>query len=81
MPRLIEIVLFLTPFIGFTVWRLVVPSDRVPAWLVACAAGAVMLILLLLLTLWHFDASDGGRAYIPARVQDGRVIPGHAAAP
>jgi len=81
MPRLIEIILFLTPFVGFAVWRLVVPSERPPLWLVAGAAGFVMLMLASLLWLRSMDASDTVESYVPARLRDGRIVPGHAAPP
>jgi hypothetical protein len=79
MTRLIEIVLFLTPFIGFAAWRVVAPADRMPGWVIALAVGAVMMILALLLVLRALDASDGNKTYVPAHMEDGRVIPGHAA--
>lgn len=79
MTRLIEIVLFLTPFIGFAAWRFIAPGDRLPGWIVISAASTVMLILVLLLIVRGLYAGDGNRAYIPAHMQDGRVVPGQAA--
>ena len=81
MPRLIEIMLFLTPFVGFAVWRLIVPSERPPAWLVGGATCFVVLMLLALVWLRARDASDSNQAYVPARLQDGTIVPGHAATP
>jgi hypothetical protein len=81
MTRLIEIGLFLLPLIGFAVWRLAAPSDRLPGWLVASATAAVALLMIVLLVLRQFDATDTARAYVPAHMEDGRVIPGHAAPP
>ena len=81
MPRLIEIILFLTPFVGFAVWRLIVPSDRPPVWLVASAAGFVMLMLASLLWLHAMDASDRVKSYVPAQLRDGQIVPGHAGPP
>jgi hypothetical protein len=79
MPRLIEILLFLTPFVGFAVWRLVVPSERPPMWLVTGAVGFVVVMLALLIWLRARDASDALQTYVPAQLRDGRVVPGHAA--
>jgi hypothetical protein len=81
MPRLIEILLFLTPFVGFAVWRLVVPSERPPIWLVTGAAGFVLVMLALLIWLRARDASDSQQSYVPAQMLDGRIVPGHAATP
>ncbi len=78
MTRLLEIMLFLMPFIGFAAWRTVAPSGRMPAGLIAGFGGVVLLLLALLLTLWRFDAADGNRPYVPAQIKDGRVVPGHA---
>jgi hypothetical protein len=74
MPRLIEIVLFLAPFLGFAVWRLVFPSPLPPLWLVCSMGGFVAVMLAALLWLWHADAGDAGIRYVPARMQDGRVV-------
>jgi hypothetical protein len=79
MTRLVEIMMFLTPFVGFAVWRLLVPSDRPPVWLVAGAAGFVVLLLLSLTWLRARDAADAKQTYVPAQMRDGRVVPGHAA--
>lgn len=81
MTRLIEIILFLTPFVGFAVWRLVAPTERPPVWLVAGAAGFVVLMLASLFWLRSIDASDSLRAYVPAQLRNGRIVPGHAASP
>jgi hypothetical protein len=74
MPRLIEIVLFLAPFISFAVWRLLFPSPLPPLWLVASLAGFMMLALAGLLWIWHADAGDAAIHYVPAQLQDGRVV-------
>ena len=79
--RLIEILLFLTPFVGFAVWRLVVPSDRPPVWLVAGAACFVLLMLGSLVWLRARDASDTFQTYVPAQLQNGQVIPAQRAPP
>ena len=81
MPRIIEIVLFLTPFLGFAVWRLVFPSPVPPLWLMCGLATAVALMLLTLLWMRHADANKAELGYIPARLIDGRVIPATRAPP
>ena len=79
--RLIEIVLFLSPFAAFLVLRLLAPARILPPWVLPVFTVAVLVMLGLLLLLRSYDAGDAGKAYVPARLEDGRVIPGHAAAP
>ncbi len=79
--RLIEIVLFLSPFAAFLLLRLFMPARGLPRWALPLFAAAVAIMLGLLIYLRSFDADDAGRAYVPARMEDGRVVPGHAAPP
>jgi hypothetical protein len=81
MPRIIEIMLFLTPFLGLATWRLLFPSPSPPLWLVGGLAGFVLLMLGSLLWMHQQDAADRRQAYVPATLRDGRVLPGHPAAP
>jgi Family of unknown function (DUF6111) len=79
--RLIEILLFVSPFAAFAVLRLVLPERGLPAWVLPTFGAAVVAMVALLLVLWGFDAGDGNQAYVPARIEGGHVIPGHAAPP
>ena len=81
MPRIIEIVLFLIPFLGFATWRLLFPSPQSPLWLTSGLAGFVVLMLLALLWAWHFDATDADQRYIPAQLHDGHVVPARRTPP
>ena len=81
MPRLIEIVLFLTPLLGFAMWRLLFPSPTPPLWLVYGLGGFVALMLLALIWARHLDAGDAHEAYVPAQLRDGQVIPAQRAPP
>ena len=76
MPRIIEIVLFLTPLLSFAVWRLVFPSPSPPAWLIRGATAFVVLMLLALIWVWHLDAGDAHQPYVPDVMRNGRVVPG-----
>jgi hypothetical protein len=80
MSRIIEIILFLTPFLAFAAWRLWFPSPLPPPGLVYALAAFVLLLLAGLLWTTHIEAQDGHRAYIPAVMQNGRIIEGHPAA-
>jgi hypothetical protein len=81
MPRIIEIVLFLTPLLGFAAWRLWFPSPLPPLWLMYGLGSFVGLMLLALAWVWQLDAGDANRPYVPAVLRDGRVVPGHPGAP
>jgi hypothetical protein len=78
MLRLVEMALFVAPFAVFAVWRLVAvdgPSTRVlltAACVLAALAGA-------LIWLSQDEALPPGSTYVPARLQDGKVVAGHAA--
>ncbi len=74
MPRLIEILLFLTPFLGFLTWRLLFPSPLPPLWLTGGLAVFVVLMIAVLLWLRNADSHDAARPYVPARMQDGRIV-------
>jgi hypothetical protein len=81
MPRIIEIVLFLTPFLTFAAWRLWFPSPVPPLWMICGLGGFVVVLLLGLLWFWRQDAGDAHEAYVPARLIDGRVMPAERARP
>ena len=81
MPRIIEIVLFLTPFLGFAAWRLFFPSPVPPLWLTYGFGGCVLLLLIVLAWVWHLDANDTNQPYVPAVLRNGLVVNGKAAPP
>jgi hypothetical protein len=79
MPRIIEIVLFLTPLLSFIAWRVLFPSPVPPAWLVYSLTGFVALMLLALLWVRHLEAGDANEAYVPAQLSDGHIVPAQRA--
>jgi hypothetical protein len=81
VSRIIEIVLFVTPFLGFAAWRLLFPSPVPPPWLMYGLAGFVVLMLVALVWSRHLDAGDVSESYIPARLIDGRVVPAQRVPP
>ncbi|HEY0185491.1 MAG TPA: hypothetical protein VGC09_22035 [Rhodopila sp.] len=81
MSRIIEIVLFLAPFLSFAVWRLMFPSPLPPLWLMAGLSGFVVLMVVALLWLWHVEAADANRPYFPDELRDGRVVPANRPPP
>jgi hypothetical protein len=74
VPRLIEIVLFLAPFIGFGVWRLLFPQPLPPVWLMTGLFGFAVLMFVTLLWVRQMDAEDADQPYVPAELHDGRVV-------
>jgi hypothetical protein len=79
MSRIIEIVLFLTPFLSFAVWRLLFPSPLPPLWLMYGLASFVVVLLVALVWLRHLDAGDADQPYLPDEMHDGRVTPARRA--
>ena len=79
MPYLVETLLFLAPFAGFALWRLLNPGHALSAaviWLslagVGCGIGGA---------IWYgqYVSLRPGSVYVPARLgSDGTVVPGHA---
>ena len=60
------------------IWRFASVPDLKRIVLAAVLAAAA---IALLLVLRRFDTTDSNLSYVPARLEDGRVIPGHAAPP
>ena len=81
MARIVEIVLFLTPFIGFVAWRILSPSPAPPVWLMGVLVTLVVMMLLTLLWGWYLDAGDDRTPYIPARIQGDGIVPAGRAVP
>ncbi len=81
MARYAEILLYLTPFIAVAVWRLLFPSPLPPLWLVRSVAAFAALMLLALIWSWYLDAGDVHRTYVPARLDDGQIVPARQGSP
>jgi hypothetical protein len=79
MLRLAELALFVAPFVIFTIWR-VAGTDGGPSVRLLVTSACVLAVLAgLLIWLSQDEALPPGAAYEPARLQDGRVVSGHAA--
>jgi hypothetical protein len=76
--RLTELLLFLTPFALLVVWRLTAGVGGPPRALLVAAAGALGLLAVLLAWYSQHNALPPSATYVPAEVQDGHIIPGHA---
>ena len=73
--RWAELGLFLSPFLLYAAWRLAAARAQ-PALL----WGAVALVACLAAgTLWYglTRRLPPGSTYVPAQLEDGRIVPGH----
>jgi hypothetical protein len=78
MLRFVELALFLSPFVFFAIWR-AVGTDGGPSMpVVAAAACALALLAGTLVWLSLHQALPPGTAYAPARLEDGKIVSGHA---
>lgn len=77
MLRLIELALFLSPFLAFAAWRYFY-SDPGPSIRIVIVAACVVLILAVALVWLGADrAIPPNDAYAPARYENGRIVGGH----
>ena len=82
MLRLVEFALFLTPFALFIIWRAVGKRSGPPPLGLVVGAGCVLLALAgALVWLSEDRALPPDAAYAPARLENGRIVAGHAARP
>jgi Family of unknown function (DUF6111) len=77
--RLTELLLFLTPVALFVVWRLTASVGGPSRGLILAAAGALACLAVALAWFSQHNALPPRASYVPAQVQDGHIIPGHAA--
>ena len=79
---LIELALFLTPFLLYGALLLatkgsVVPANWSPRALAVAAVAAVGLVALGLFLFEHDRVAPSGAHYVPAQTKDGAFVPGH----
>ena len=77
--RFAEIALLLLPFAVFVAWRVLAPAAGPPRVLVIGVTGAVAVIVVLLLVFWYEEAEPPGAGYVPAQLENGRVLPSRVA--
>ena len=81
MLRFLELILFLTPFALFLLWRVLSPLRGPSPRIVAVAAGLLALLILALLWYRAEGSMPPHAVYVPPAYHNGRIIPGHAAPP
>jgi hypothetical protein len=65
-----------TPFLVFVAWRFLAPTaGGPPRVLVIAVTGSVAAMAVLLLVLWYEEASPPGALYVPAQLENGRIVP------
>jgi len=79
MLRLVELALFITPFAAFAIWRFVALDGGPPMRVVVGAACVLAMLAAILAWLSQDDALPPGAGYEPPRLEDGKIIAGHAA--
>lgn len=81
-PVFTEIALFATPFVLYAAYLLATRASvldasswRLPvlAWL---TITALVLMIASFLLLAHFSGAPPGSTYVPAHMEDGKVVPG-----
>jgi len=81
MLRLAEILLFLTPFALFILWRVLAPFGGLSVRFVALVAGALAMLFLALIWYRGVGSMSPHATYVPPTYKNGHIVPGHAAPP
>jgi hypothetical protein len=79
MLRLVELALFLAPFVLFLFWRFLAIEGGPSVRAVAIAACVLAMLAGALIWLSQEDSLPPGATYEPARLQNGKIVAGHAA--
>jgi hypothetical protein len=81
-PVLTEIGIFLIPFAAYALFLMatragVLTAASWPLHLVAkLVLGSLLLVVVSFLLLAHFSGAPPDSTYVPARIENGRLIPG-----
>ena len=81
-PVLTELAIFLIPFAAYALFLLATRSGVFaqaswPLHLVAkLALGSLLLVVLSFLFLAHFSGAPPGSTYVPAHLENGKLVPG-----
>lgn len=83
-PVLTEVGIFLIPFAVYAAFLLATRAGvlDVNSWpmhvVVRLSIGALALVIVSLLLLAHFSGASPDSTYVPAHVENGRLVPGVA---
>jgi hypothetical protein len=81
-PVLTELAIFLIPFVAYALFLIatrsgVLASSSWPVHLVAkLVLGSLLLVIISFVLLAHFSGAPPNSTYIPAHIENGRLVPG-----
>ena len=81
-PVLTELAIFLIPFVAYAIFLIatragVFTSSSWPAHLIAkLVLGSLLLVIISFVLLAHFSGAPPDSTYIPAHIENGRLVPG-----
>jgi hypothetical protein len=81
-PVLTELAIFLIPFVAYALFLIatrsgVLASSSWPMHLVAkLVMGSLLLVIISFVLLAHFSGAPPNSTYIPAHIENGRLVPG-----
>jgi uncharacterized protein DUF6111 len=81
-PALTEIGIFLIPFVVYTLFLIatrsgVLSQSSWPVHIIAkLALGSLLLVIVSFILLAHFSGASPNSTYIPAHIENGRLVPG-----
>jgi Family of unknown function (DUF6111) len=81
-PVLTELAIFLIPFVAYALFLIatrsgVLASSSWPMHLVAkLVLGSLLLVIISFVLLAHFSGAPPNSTYIPAHIENGRLVPG-----
>ena len=81
-PVLTELAIFLIPFVAYALFLVatragVFASSSWPAHLIAkLVLGSLLLVVISFVLLAHFSGAPPNSTYVPAHIEDGRLVPG-----
>ena len=83
-PVATEIALFLAPFVIYAIYLAATRAGVLhpDAWtwptLAWLAIAALVLVLGSFIVLAHFSGDSPNSPYVPAHIEDGKLVPGHS---
>jgi Family of unknown function (DUF6111) len=81
-PVLTELAIFLIPFVAYALFLIatrsgVLASSSWPMHLVAkLVMGSLLLVIISFVLLAHFSGAPPNSTYVPAHIENGRLVPG-----
>ena len=81
-PVLTEVGIFLIPFVAYALFLIATRSGVLspaswPAHMIAkLALGALLLVVISFVLLAHFSGASPDSTYVPAHIENGRLVPG-----